>query len=200
MCLIFRLLTVWCLCHSQWDRFLDVTQAAMARAGFSYVRLKGTAQQQAQALTEFRNDPRPTTLLLSLKKGSAAGLTLTEACAVYLLEPHVNPATEDQAIGRVHRIGQTRPTVCVRLIMKDTIEQHIVLTRQSKKGHVVKKSNEAWSQRTNEVDHICLKVYAHQPPLRLYFAAGVGHSEYEAPRVVSRFISRRISSVGSSHR
>jgi len=62
--------------------------------------------------------------LLSLKAG-AAGLTLTQASRVILLEPALDPAVEQQAVARVHRIGQTRPVTITRLIVDGTVEVQV---------------------------------------------------------------------------
>ena len=74
---------------------------------------------------------------MSLKnREGAAGLTLTVADTVYLLEPCLNFGLEDQGIARIHRIGQARPTAVVRLIVKDTIEEKLLAIQQRKRGNV----------------------------------------------------------------
>jgi hypothetical protein len=72
----------------------------------------------------FAEDPAVKVFLLSLKAG-AAGLTLTAANRVVLLEPALDPAVEQQAVARVHRIGQTRPVTITRLIVEDTVEEKV---------------------------------------------------------------------------
>jgi SNF2 family DNA or RNA helicase len=62
--------------------------------------------------------------LISLKAGGL-GLNLTAAEYVFLLDPWWNPAVEQQAIDRAHRIGQTKPVVAYRLIAKDTVEEKV---------------------------------------------------------------------------
>jgi SNF2 family DNA or RNA helicase len=70
-------------------------------------------------------------MLVSLKAGGT-GLNLTAADHVFLLDPWWNPAVEDQAADRAHRIGQDRPVMVYRMVAKDTVEERI-LALQSKK-------------------------------------------------------------------
>lgn len=64
--------------------------------------------------------------LLSLRAG-AAGLTLTAASRVFLLEPGLDPAIEQQAVARVHRIGQEREVVITRLLVQGSVEEQVWL-------------------------------------------------------------------------
>lgn len=64
-------------------------------------------------------------MLMSLKAGNL-GLNMVAACRVILLDLWWNPTTEDQAIDRAHRIGQTRPVTVSRLTIKDTVEDRIL--------------------------------------------------------------------------
>jgi len=70
-------------------------------------------------------DPSCNVLVLSLRSG-AVGLTLTAATEVFLMEPALNPALTQQAVDRVHRVGQTRPVHVHHLIMADSIEERIM--------------------------------------------------------------------------
>ena len=67
----------------------------------------------------------PPVLLLSLKAGGI-GLNLTAADHVFLLDPWWNPAVEEQAADRAHRIGQDRPVMVYRLVARDTVEERIL--------------------------------------------------------------------------
>jgi hypothetical protein len=68
--------------------------------------------------------PQVCVFLLSLRAGSA-GLTLTSATRVFLLEPAMDPSIEQQAVARVHRIGQEKEVVITRLLMADTVEEEV---------------------------------------------------------------------------
>ena len=73
------------------------------------------------SIESFRNDDRCQVFIVSLKTGGV-GLNLVEANHVFLVDPWWNPAIEEQAINRVHRIGQTRTVYVSRFIMQNTIE------------------------------------------------------------------------------
>lgn len=83
------------------------------------------------SITRFKNDPSVQIFLISLKAGGV-GLNLTRASRVYLLDPYWNPAVEQQAIDRVHRLGQTREVTAVRFIVKSTIEENILRLQKHK--------------------------------------------------------------------
>eukprot|EP00753_Platysulcus_tardus_P013874 PLAT3885.3.p2 GENE.PLAT3885.3~~PLAT3885.3.p2 ORF type:complete len:121 (+),score=41.82 PLAT3885.3:3-365(+) len=86
---------------------------------------------RAKAVTAFRSDPELRVFLVSIKAGGL-GLNLTVASVVFLLDPWWNPAVEDQAINRVHRLGQKRPVRVHRLVVGDTVEERM-LRLQAKK-------------------------------------------------------------------
>ena len=72
-------------------------------------------------------------MLISLRAGGT-GLNLTAADHVFLLDPWWNPAVEDQAADRAHRIGQTRPVLVHRLVARDTVEERILALQQHKRA------------------------------------------------------------------
>ena len=72
-------------------------------------------------------------MLVSLKAGGT-GLNLTAADHVFLLDPWWNPAVEDQAADRAHRIGQDRPVMVYRLVAKDTVEERILALQERKRA------------------------------------------------------------------
>ena len=80
-----------------------------------------TQPQRAKALRDFQNDPPTTVFLLSVRAG-ACGINLTQANHVFLMEPLLNDALELQAVGRVHRMGQTREVcVCVYMLVDNPV-------------------------------------------------------------------------------
>ena len=108
---------------SEWDDVLDVVEKAMRANEIRFVR--GVAGSKFRnAIDTFKHDAAYNVLLLPLKRG-AHGLNLTEAQHVLLLEPVLDPGMEAQAIKRVDRIGQTRPTCVHRFFIRDTIEENV---------------------------------------------------------------------------
>ncbi|KAM5574492.1 putative SWI/SNF-related matrix-associated actin-dependent regulator of chromatin subfamily A member 3-like 1 [Rosa sericea] len=131
---------------SQFRKMLLHLEEVLKTAGFKILRLDGsmTANKRAQVIKEFGvvGDDVPTVLLASLK-ASGTGINLTAASKVYLLEPWWNPAVEEQAMDRVHRIGQKEDVKIVRLIARNSIEERILELQEKKK----KLAKEAFGKR-----------------------------------------------------
>ena len=108
---------------SQFTSMLDICQKPLREEGFKYVRLDGAMSRatRSEAQNEFKNNKKVTVFLISIKAGGV-GLNLTTANRVYMLEPNWNPSIEQQAIDRVHRLGQTRPVATIRFIIDNSIE------------------------------------------------------------------------------
>ncbi len=121
------------LVFSQWTSLLDVVEERLKGAGLEFVRLDGSTRDRQSVVERFQRDDGPPVFLLSLKAGGT-GLTLTAADHVYLIDPWWNPAVEDQAADRAHRIGQENPVLIRRLIATDTIEERIQELQQKKLG------------------------------------------------------------------
>ncbi|GAB1606975.1 E3 ubiquitin-protein ligase SHPRH-like, partial [Argonauta hians] len=111
------------LIFSTWSSVLEIVGQALTENGIQYVNLRSGKQSQTN-LFSFKSHPGVTVLLLPVHTG-CNGLNLVEAQYVILTEPILNPAQELQAIGRVHRIGQTRPTEVHRFFIKATIEERM---------------------------------------------------------------------------
>lgn len=120
---------------SQFRKLLLLLEAPLKASGFQILRLDGamSAKKRADVIKEFgvAGDAGPTVLLASLK-ASGTGINLTAASRVYLMEPWWNPAVEEQAMDRVHRIGQTRDVKVVKMVAKDSIDERILLLQEKK--------------------------------------------------------------------
>jgi hypothetical protein len=123
------------LVFSQWTSMLDRVHRACDDEGVRVARLDGSMSQAAReaALQRFRTDDGVNVLIMSLKAGGL-GLTLNEASLVYLLEPWWNPAVEEQAVNRVHRVGQTRPVLIKRYVCRDTVEPAVMRLQARKRA------------------------------------------------------------------
>ncbi|KAJ0164942.1 putative matrix-associated actin-dependent regulator of chromatin subfamily [Colletotrichum tanaceti] len=125
---------VKCIVFSTWRMTLDVVEEALNQAGKTTVRFDGSVLQKDRhsVVERFRKDTGVSIMLLTLSCG-AVGLTLTVASRVYLMEPHWNPNLEEQALARVHRIGQIREVTTVRLYMRDSFEEQVMEVQKTKK-------------------------------------------------------------------
>ncbi|KAJ1462183.1 SNF2 family N-terminal domain-containing protein [Pelagophyceae sp. CCMP2097] len=110
-----------CLIFAEWDSMLELVSRALDEFGVRHARPRGRADWDT-SLAGFRGDAGVRALLLNVKT-AAAGLTLVEANHCFLLHPLLSTATERQAVGRVHRIGQTKPTTVQRYVIADTVEE-----------------------------------------------------------------------------
>ncbi|RDB28868.1 Helicase-like transcription factor CHR28 [Hypsizygus marmoreus] len=118
---------------SQWTTMLDKVEDALEAAGIRYDRLDGTMKRddRTRAMDALKHDPGCEVLLVSLKAGGV-GLNLTAAQRVYLMDPYWNPAVENQAVDRIHRLGQTRPVTTVKLIIENSIEARLLEVQKKK--------------------------------------------------------------------
>jgi superfamily II DNA or RNA helicase len=122
------------LVFSQWTSLLDRIEPALGSASIGFLRLDGTTRDRGEVVRRFQDPAGPPVLLVSLKAGGTA-LNLTAADHVFLLDPWWNPAVEDQAADRAHRIGQTRPVFVYRLVAEETVEERI-LELQARKREI----------------------------------------------------------------
>jgi superfamily II DNA or RNA helicase len=121
------------LVFSQWTSLLDLVQPHLDGADISYTRLDGTTRDRASVVANFQDPEGPPVLLASLKAGGL-GINLTAADHVFILDPWWNPAAEDQAADRAHRIGQNRPVMVYRLVAEDTVEERILALQEKKRA------------------------------------------------------------------
>ncbi|PPD69365.1 hypothetical protein GOBAR_DD33755 [Gossypium barbadense] len=111
---------------SQWTAFLDLLQIPLSRNNIPFLRLDGTLnqQQREKVIKQFSEDGKIMVLLMSLKAGGV-GINLTAASNAFVLDPWWNPAVEEQAVMRIHRIGQTKRVAIKRFIVKGTVEERM---------------------------------------------------------------------------
>ncbi len=120
------------LLFSQFTDVLDLAQETLHAAGISYLRLDGsTPAAQRNKLVKTFQAGEVDVFLISLKAGSA-GLNLTAADYVMLLDPWWNPAVEAQAAGRSHRMGQQNPVTLCRFMVRGTVEERIFALHKEK--------------------------------------------------------------------
>jgi len=121
------------LVFSQWTSFLDLVEPHLRDANIPFLRLDGSTRDREGVVRDFQSSDGPPVLLLSLKAGGT-GLNLTAADHVFLLDPWWNPAVEEQAADRAHRIGQDKPVMVYRLVAKDTVEERILALQEKKRA------------------------------------------------------------------
>ncbi len=121
------------LVFSQFTSMLALIEARLRQAGIPQRLITGSTPvgQRPRIVAEFNASTIPEVFLLSLK-AAGTGLTLTKADYVFLYDPWWNPAVENQAIDRTHRIGQSKPVFAYRLIAQGTIEEKVLALQQEK--------------------------------------------------------------------
>jgi superfamily II DNA or RNA helicase len=120
------------LVFSQWTSLLDLIEPHLTSADTRYTRLDGSTVDRGAVVNEFQAEDGPPVMLLSLKAGGT-GLNLTAADHVFLVDPWWNPAVEDQAADRAHRIGQDKPVMVYRMVARDTVEERILELQEKKR-------------------------------------------------------------------
>jgi superfamily II DNA or RNA helicase len=120
------------LVFSQFVSMLTIIKRAMDEDGVSYEYLDGSTKDRQACVENFQREDGPPVFLISLKAGGS-GLNLTAADTVIHFDPWWNPAVEDQATDRAHRIGQTKVVTTYRLIAKGTIEEKILELAEKKR-------------------------------------------------------------------
>ncbi len=121
------------LVFSQWTGLLDRIEPHLDAANIPFIRLDGQTRDRQGMVDIFQGDDGPPVMLISLKAGGT-GLNLTAADHVFLVDPWWNPAVEDQAADRTHRIGQDKPVLVYRLVAEDTVEERIIALQQRKRA------------------------------------------------------------------
>ncbi len=120
------------LLFSQFTSMLQLLIPELQQRNIPFEYLDGSTRDRQARVDRFNNDPDIPLFLLSLKAGGT-GLNLTSADTVILYDPWWNPAVELQAADRTHRIGQTRPVSTVKLVMRDSVEEKVLLLQDKKR-------------------------------------------------------------------
>ena len=122
---------------SQWTSMLDLIEIPLKREGFSFLRLDGTLSQKerTEVLRKFTSSSSAASILLISLRAGGQGLNLVSANYVFLFDCWWNPSVEEQAIQRVHRIGQTKTCYVRRFVVKGSVEERI-LELQKRKSHL----------------------------------------------------------------
>jgi SNF2 family DNA or RNA helicase len=121
------------LVFSQFVGLLDLLRPALQERNWPVFYLSGATENRGDLVREFQATEGEAVFLISLKAGGF-GLNLTAASYVVLFDPWWNPAVENQAIDRTHRIGQTNKVIAYRLLIKNSIEEKIRELQKSKKA------------------------------------------------------------------
>lgn len=121
------------LVFSQFVQMLHIIRNWLHMVEIPFCYLDGTSKDRFEQVDKFNNSPEIPIFLISLKAGGT-GLNLTSADYVIHYDPWWNPAVEDQATDRTHRIGQTRQVFAYKMICENTVEEKILKLQESKKG------------------------------------------------------------------
>ena len=121
------------LVFSQFVSMLEIIRERLEEEDRPYTMLTGQTRDRQKVIEEFQTSKDPTVFLLSLKAGGS-GLNLTSASYVVLYDPWWNPAVENQAIDRTHRIGQQNKVIAYRLLMRDSVEEKIRVLQKQKEA------------------------------------------------------------------
>lgn len=132
---------------SQWTTFLDLVQTQLSKHGLGFTRLDGKMKPASRdAAIESLNTDDSCKIMLASLSVCSVGLNLVAANQVILADSWWAPAIEDQAVDRVHRLGQTRKCKVLRLVVEGTIEDE-VLEIQAKKRQL---AGEAFGERDGD--------------------------------------------------
>jgi non-specific serine/threonine protein kinase len=139
------------LVFSQFVQMLHIIRSWLQIQGTPFCYLDGTTKERLEQVDLFNSNPNIPIFLISLKAGGT-GLNLTSADYVIHYDPWWNPAVENQATDRTHRIGQTRQVFSYKLICQNTVEEKILMLQEQKRGvaESIIPGQDAWKSLTRE--------------------------------------------------
>jgi superfamily II DNA or RNA helicase len=120
------------LIFSQFVKHLNIFKQYFDQESIPFSYLDGATKNRGEIVAEFQENTELKVFLISIKAGGV-GLNLTQADYVFILDPWWNPAVEQQAIDRTHRIGQEKKVFIYKFIAKDTVEEKILALQNRKK-------------------------------------------------------------------
>lgn len=141
------------LVFSQFVSMLDLIRDELEERDRPISYLTGQTKNRHEVISDFQETKDPKTFLLSLKAGGS-GLNLTSASYVILYDPWWNPAVENQAIDRCHRIGQVSPVNAYRLLCRNSVEEKIRVLQQQKSEMMTGVLGEEGFTRNLELDDL----------------------------------------------
>ncbi|MDR0550771.1 MAG: DEAD/DEAH box helicase, partial [Spirochaetaceae bacterium] len=121
-----------CLVFANFLAGVEMVSQDLANRGIANLTMTGATGNRQALVRTFQTDPDIKAFIMTLKTGGT-GINLTAADYIFIMDPWWNSAAEAQAIDRSHRIGQTNPVFCYRLIARDTIEERILELQSRKK-------------------------------------------------------------------
>lgn len=120
---------------SQFTSFLDLVEPFLRQNRYAFVRYDGSLRpdERERALERIRSDASTRVILISFKAGNT-GLNLTSCSRVILMDLWWNPMLEAQSIDRAHRLGQTRPVLVYKLVIRHSVEERILALQDKKRA------------------------------------------------------------------
>jgi len=144
------------LVFSQFTSMLKIIEKELQKRQIQYSYLDGQTNKRQKQVEAFQNDPQKSIFLISLKAGGV-GLNLTAADYVFIFDPWWNPAAENQAVDRTHRIGQDKQVFTYKLITKNSVEEKILKLQESKQKlvkNLISSENILKSLSTKEIKNL----------------------------------------------
>lgn len=141
------------LVFSFFTSMLKLVEEKLNAKSINHVKITGDTVDRKGKVDTFQEDENVKVFLISLKAGGT-GLNLTAADYVYIIDPWWNPAVEQQAIDRTHRIGQTKHIFAYKLICKDSIEEKMLQLQEQKKSLVTEliSGDQGWMKKLTRED------------------------------------------------
>jgi len=171
---------------SQFPEMLALLDSSLKARGISFLRFDGSVNQEKRSLSldQFKNDPNSKVFVMSTKL-AACGLTLITATHAFMMDPTLSPGLEEQAINRIHRIGQKKGVTIEKLIIRNTIEERILeLHKKFGKGNAGLRKEDKKKVKEAEVkellnvfnDDISNLEFNPKPPVRQVISITRTHS------------------------